>query len=268
LETEIFTNKDLQYLDELKPQGWGDIIKPHQFYLSHSFCRTIKVVIDGKLAGIGTGIKHKNSSWLAHIIVHKNYRERGIGKCIVCELVSQLQSDMKINTISLMATDLGFPLYKKVGFREQTDYDFYMKPGDFSVDYQLSDSIVPYDNYMEEEVLQIDKNISGEERAGVLKEFLSEASIYRKSGEITGLYIPSLGDGFIGAVKETAGIELLKLKLQNCNKIVIPNENIAAGDFLESIGFIKKEKARRMILGDTFIWKPDCIFNRIGGNLG
>lgn len=268
MKIQLFTEKDLPCLDDLKPEGWGDIKSPHEYYLSKSFCRTVKIEINGRPVGIGTTIKHRHSAWLAHIIVHEKYRGQGIGGQIVSDSISFLQEDPHIRTVSLIATDQGYPVYKKAGFIEQTRYFFYEKQSGVEIVDPQSSCFIPFENYMESEILQMDMMVSGENRQRVIQDKLPGTIVYMNNNRIEGFYIPHFGDGLIIAENESAGIELLKLKISNSDRVVIPRLNKAARNFLIESGFKETIKARRMIYGPAFTWKPECLFSRIGGKLG
>ena len=85
-----------------------------KFYVKNKACNSIKIVNNrNEIVGIGTGIFFKNTGWLAHIIVSKEYRNQGIGNIIVKDRINYLQNKKDCNVITLTATDLGYPLYKK-----------------------------------------------------------------------------------------------------------------------------------------------------------
>lgn len=268
MKLELFAKDDLKYLDELRPEGWSDLTKIHQYYLSQKFCRTVKILIQGTPVGIGTTIKHKKSAWLAHIIVHKNFRGQGVGNNIVENLISYLKSDDKIVTISLIATDLGFPLYKKKGFIEQTEYHFYKRDNQDFTALKISPQIIPYESSMERKIGEIDRAVSGEDRSLFLGEKLAKALVFMKNGDPLGFTIPELGDGLTISVDESAGLELLKLAINRKSRIVFPRENSLAHNFLLEMGYSTTVIARRMIYGQAFSWIPENLYNRIGGSLG
>ena len=86
----------------------------------------VKISIENKIIGIGTGIVFGNTAWLAHIIVNPEFRRRGIGRKIVIELLNIIKNT-GCETVSLIATELGCPIYEKAGFIEQTKYAFFEK---------------------------------------------------------------------------------------------------------------------------------------------
>ena len=93
--------------------------------------------------------------------------------------------------------------------------------------------------------------------------------VFVDNNVVSGFYIPYLGEGPIFANTIEAGIELMRLKYSNAERATIPNENHLGIEFLQKIGFVETEtKGTRMILGKEIAWKPEMIYNRIGGNFG
>ena len=78
---------------------------------------------DNKIVGLGNSIIFKNTAWLAHIIVGTDYRNRGVGFQIVDRLLTELR-DKSIDSVLLIATEPGEPVYKKAGFRLISDCIF------------------------------------------------------------------------------------------------------------------------------------------------
>ena len=158
---------------------------------------------------------------------------------------------------------------KKVSVRyvEQTEYHFYELPDDKTINFPHSPLIIPFESHMEKDVLRLDRKVSGEDRSLYLRDKLSGASVYLKNGVPEGFSIPDFGDGLTIARSAEAGLELLKLVLNRGSRVVIPRKNTTAGNFLIKHGYKKGKTARRMIFGSSFPWKPENLFNRIGGKL-
>jgi hypothetical protein len=261
---KLITN-DIQYISEFQPEGWPEITPVFQFYTEKSFCCPIKVLSNNRIIGIGSGISFRNTAWLAHIIVNPGFRKKGIGTEIVNYLCNYLKGN-GIVSVSLNATELGYPLYKKAGFIEQSEYVFFER--DDVLANQISENIFDLSNHDIEDVIFLDKKISGEDRTIVLKENFKNSYVYKKNNKLIGFYLPELGEGLIIANDIEAGIELMKLRYLKVNKGVLPVDNFEGIKFLKDNGFKETRRAKRMICGEKFEWNSSKLFNRIAGNLG
>jgi GNAT superfamily N-acetyltransferase len=259
------TENNLEEIGTLQPEGWSDIVPHFTYYLCHSFCYPVKITAGQSIVGIGAGISLGDSAWLAHIIVKPEFRKKGIGTTIVRHLCDYLQ-ESGATTLSLIATDLGYPVYKKAGFMVQTEYFFYEKPGDFTL--SLSTQLLKISGDEFEEAFSLDKKITGEERKVLLDDVISTAYVYKENKKITGVYIPDAGEGTIVAHTEEAGTACLGFRLKDHNKCVLPGDNREGIQFLEKNGCKKTAMARRMFMGKELPWNPGKIYNRIAGNCG
>ena len=115
---------DLAHIPALLPPGWDTALPAIQFYTASDFCFPIKVSIDHKIVDTSTAIIHHEVAWLAHIIVHPDFRNQGIGKLITESLVKMAHAK-SCDTLYLLATELGEPVYRKVGFETETEYLFF-----------------------------------------------------------------------------------------------------------------------------------------------
>lgn len=266
MHKEALTPKDLPELLELQPEGWTDITPYFQFYFDSPFCHPIKIVEDNKMIGIGTNILHKSSAWIAHIIVHPEFRNRGIGGLVTKSLLDTIDT-AKHPTISLIATPMGEPVYKKLGFQAEGDYLFF-KNEKYKATPEENPNITLAEPAFYDEILAFDQMASGEDRSVLLEPHLKHIKIFRDQQSVQGFYAPSLGDGLVVAENETAGIALLKLRLQVLPFVVLPAENEAGIDFLQKEGFLQFQKGSRMQVGNKLDFKGKMLYNRIGGNLG
>lgn len=266
MEITAVLKNDVPMLSPLQPEGWVDIRPVFGFYIDSSFCFPIKVVMDQRIVGLGAAIIHNDVAWLAHIIVHPDYRCRGIGLQIVRNL-TEITKDNGCSTTYLIATELGEPVYKKVGFITETAYFVYDCIA-AQKDQVISDQINRYKDKYREQLQSLDRKISGEDRMMHLEEHLFCGRVYLCNDRMEGYYLPTLGEGLIIAGTDKAGIELLKLHLQHNNRVVIPQENYTAHRFLEETGVGEVKAIKRMRLGEERKVLFANIYNRIGGNVG
>jgi GNAT superfamily N-acetyltransferase len=259
------TQSDLDLLPQIQPTDWNDIRIPISSYLEPAYIFPFKAEIDGVLVGTGTAILHEKTGWLATIVTHNEYRNQGIGKRITEHLLSFLQNH-NCENIYLIATALGEPVYKKVGFTTESRYDFYK---DINLEnLSISENISPYQSDYKQAIFELDKPISGEDRSQHLEDFLAESFVYFQNGKIEGFYLPNLGDGLIVANTPEAGIELMKKRFQTFKIAAFPQENKAAQDFMEYHGYSPVNTHARMHFKKPMTWKPEGLYNRVGGNIG
>jgi GNAT superfamily N-acetyltransferase len=261
------THADLDLIRDLQPQGWGDITNDFRFYTSVDFCHPLKVTLDNQVVGIGNAIAFKKSAWLAHVIVGKAYRNAGIGFNIVERLLDLVKSK-SVESVSLIATELGEPVYLKSGFRIVSDYLSFKRDKPW-IDSGISENIEPFQDKFYADVLRLDKELSGEAREPLLRRYLAGSYLYVDHDELRGYYSPALGEGPVYATSTDAGMALMRIKYSKADKAVIPAENKSAITFLQQNGFVATGiKGKRMVYGKDVPWKPEKYFSRIAGNYG
>lgn len=261
LQPDVITN-----LHTLQPNDWPNIIPYFHFYHNTDFCAPIQVMIEGTIVGIGTIIVHEDVAWLAHIIVHSEYRDRGIGRAITQTLIDYAWNH-HCETMYLIATELGERVYTKLGFEAEMDYLFY-KNITIKTSEEQSLNIVPYSEQYKESIRRLDLWVSGEERFFHFEQYLPDSILYFHNGAVEGIYAPSFGDGFIVAQTPEAGRELMKQRLNKKDSAIFPSGNHIAAEFMSLYGYQSIKTAKRMRLGKTRVWHAEGIYNRIGGNLG
>lgn len=267
MKFEKITLADMSDLKYLQPGGWTDIRDSFMLYVENNFCFPLKLVSGKRIVGLGCSICFGNTAWLAHIIVHKDYRNKGLGSLIVEKILDEL-GEKTIDSISLIATELGEPLYNKSGFRSVADYTYLGREKTWTVS-SCSSKIMSYSEEFYGDVLALDEKISGENRSVLITQYLASAYVYVDNGVLIGFYMPNLGEGCIFATTALAGTELMKMKYAVADKAVLPADNKAGINFLLQNGFRSTNNfGKRMQLGDAILWKPKCVYGRIGGNFG
>lgn len=266
MKIQPLTQNDIPFVPDLLPKGWEGEVSTIESYIKSPFAFPVKASIDNKMVGIGTAIVYGETAWLAHIIVHPEYRNKGIGKRLTEALVETSFSKGS-ETIFLSATELGVPVYKNLGFEIETEYLIYKSEAKIEP-FELSEKIIPNQSNFNNQIMDLDYKISGEDRQVLLEPNLSGAYIYLDDQKVSGFYLPDLGDGLIVASTVTAGIELMKLRLNTNDEASFPKDNLPATKFILQHPFREVRKEKRMRLGKPRPWQPEGIFNRIGGNLG
>jgi ribosomal protein S18 acetylase RimI-like enzyme len=261
---ENLIQNDLACLSQLQPEGWPDILVHYKFYLNSTFCLPVKIEIDNKIVAIGAAIMHKQTAWLGHIIVHEEYRNKGLGSTITQSLIESLhKADYK--TILLIATKLGEPVYKKLGFEKETEYVSYATPQN---NLNIFEDVIPFEIGFKKQLLELDYLATGEMRKHILTPHLLNGKLILENKSVKGFYLPTLGEGLIIANTPDAGKKLLMNKLTTGSRMALPADNTVGVEFLLQNGFTEGFRGAKMRLGQKIICRPEIIYSRIGGNLG
>lgn len=267
MKFEKVTPKDIDQIAKLQIEGWSDIMAEFHFFISNSFSYPIKMIVNNEIVGVGNRAIFKNKAWLSHIIVDSEYRNSGFGSQIVEKLLNDLKNK-PIDTVSLIASPFGEPVYKKFGFKTVLDY-IYLERKESWIEREISDRIVPYKNTFYSDIIRLDNEVSGEDREPLLKLYIESSFVYVEREEIKGFYIPTLGEGQIFADTPEAGIALMTMKYATVDAAVIPASNHIGLAFLKENGFGEsKTTGKRMIKGKKIDWQPTKIFSRISGDYG
>ena len=266
MKSSAFLPSDLEQLPDLQPVDWGDLVPRFQYFISSPHCHPVKISENGNLVAIGTSIMHADTVWLACIVVHANHRKKGLGKAVTEDLIARIDRT-KYKTIYLDATEYGYPVYTKLGFEVETTYSHMRHTGGTPIT-SFSDHIVPFKDIYLDQIFHVDREISGEDRSGVISDFVQSSLLYVVDSRVEGFYIPGWGDGPIIAVSEAAGVALIKRRALDETAAVLPTGNTFAIAHLEDLNFQFYRTSRRMVLGEKRIWHPTGIYNRISGQLG
>ena len=265
ISIQKLTKKDLPHISYLSPPNWNyDISIPFDFYLTRDYCIPLKLLDSDLVIGVGNVIMFGDTAWLSQIIVANDYRGKGLGTMITSALLASIPSH--IHTVQLIATDLGFPIYQKLGFTIVDEYLFY------SVESRIFPTVlnpVPFEiNYIDQ-LFDLDYRISGEKRNALFSQkILDTTRLYFKDATLVAYSMPDLGETLIVSEDWNTGIDLLKEHLNKKKKIVFPSTNRFAADWMEKNNFKTNRKAYKMSLGQKINPRLECIYNRIGGNLG
>lgn len=193
-------------------------------------------------------------------------RNQGIGKLITQALIDIVKTK-NCETIYLLATELGEPVYKKVGFEIETKYLLFKDIKSIKT-FSKSKNIIGFTNDFKEQIANLDREVSCENRLFHFEQHLSNGFIYLQDNDVQGFYLPSFREGLIIATSHAAGQELMELRLITKDNASFPVDNIIAADFMHQNNFKSSTIQKRMRLGVKRNWQAANLYNRIGGNLG
>lgn len=259
---------EVPLLKDFAPPRWHtDISQIFARHFGQPYFHPIAADLDGAIVGCASGLVHGHAGWLGNIIVLPEQRGQGIGLALTQALVEFLQQK-RLKFQILIATPMGEPIYRKLGFEIVSRYVFFAKEGASRSTEEVAGvrALRPED---EQAILDLDLSVTGEKRQAFLRGFLREGWVHTGPRGVDGYFLPSLGNGLVVASNDGAGLALMQHKLnQGASSSVVPEQNKVAADFLRSSGFVETEGAPRMTLGPDAPWKPERIYCRGSGYCG
>jgi len=267
LQIRKLKRADIPVIKELTPPEWNsDLGIEYPKHYGQDYFHPFVATIDGEIAGTGLATIHNNVSWLGNIIVRESYRNKGIGNAITTHLVDFSKSK-GIDSILLFATELGLPVYRKIGFQYDSSYLFFKSDNPIKID-SLSRNISPIVNSDYARILELDYRITGEKREKLLTPALKTGFKFQAE-KLEGIYLPDFGKGLILSDTETAGIELLKYRLSQDNSpVCIPGTNTAATHLFRLLGLYEYKRSPRLFFNRDINWDPQKIYSRGSGYFG
>jgi GNAT superfamily N-acetyltransferase len=260
-------NNELHLIRDFPPPDWNlDLEKEYSKHYDQNYFYPVVATSESTFVGTGIAVINDNVSWIGTIIVLEEYRNKGIGTLITYHLIDYSKSK-GAETILLCATDLGLPVYQKLGFNHDINY-LSFKSNTICKLHPEPGSITHITKKDYQHIFDLDYTITGEKRKELLTSTLITGFKY-KDDTIKGFYLPDFGNGLIIACSENAGLELLKFKLkQKPSTVCVPETNKQAIEFLTSMGCSQYLKIPRMYLNKNIIWDSKNVYSRGCGHLG
>jgi predicted N-acetyltransferase YhbS len=201
------------------------------------------------------------TGWIGALGVLPDARRRGAGEALTRAACARLH-ERGAETVLLFATDIGRPLYERLGFEpEGTVSAWRGTAGTASADVALR--VVREDD--RPALREIDRGATGEDRAPVL-DALDPLSglVAERAGAPAGWAVTSpWGTGVaVCAADETTGVALTAAATggPGSSTLVVPDGNAAAAEALSHWGFSPTAAGTRMRLGPPVGWRPERQF--------
>ncbi len=138
-----------------------------------------------------------------------------------------------------------------------------------NTDGRIYRNVCSYEKGMLEEVMELDRIITGEDRSEFLRSYLDGSMVYRKNNQIKGVLYSRLGIGSIIAEDFTAGRNLTNYKIRRANPhFIIPQSNQEVYNYLMELGYKSERLMPRMRYGEKIDTRFKDIYCRGTGYVG
>lgn len=279
--------------DVVRRGTWGERQPFFEFAVRHRACRPMVADLDGEVVGSGVGTANGRVGWVGMIFVDEARRRAGIGRAVTEAVVEDLRG-RGCDTIVLVATAMGRPVYERLGFEIEDSYvGFSIEAPALTDDAERAGPrlvrqvdaapapIRPLAPGDLDALLELDEWATGEDRGHLLRDVL------RASAESRGFLVPDPGEpgtaagytlasGWGGwpAIARTvaAGLALLEHRRRATPGLAVRTavleSNTEAVDALRAAGWQQGWSGVRMRLGPAFEWHPEAVWGQFNFGLG
>lgn len=249
--------------------GWGDRFASLGFYVAHPRTHPVVAEIDGTIVGTSTAIHNGSVGWIGLVFVSPSVRGHGLGRKLTDVALERLRA-LGCRSILLVATELGRPIYDRLGFVEVGKYLTLRGPN--LADRPSDPRLRALNEHDLNAASQLDALATAEDRSSTIHA-LRTGWVIHDGGTVQG-YAVRTPWGYGPAIASQPGYGALlvdALRAQSEEPLLhltIPAENGAALAYLREAGFEEQSHHPRLLLGDSVPWRPAMVWSIFGFAMG
>jgi predicted N-acetyltransferase YhbS len=235
------TDEDIEPALAVMAEAFGLPMRaPTVHTLVHSLPDGVLLVAhsDGQVVGTGGAIGFGRTGWIGGVAVAPAFRGLGLGGRLTSAALEWLGPR---ETVLLLASELGRPIYDRLGFVAECRYRVFMASASAPVE------AVPADRSA---ALALDARVTGEDRSVVLN-----AVEVVGAGSAVAFVPPFPALPIIGR----DGGSLLGLARPGM-RLAVPEANEAAVSAILALGATEREGVTRMYRGRRVSWRPEEVW--------
>lgn len=259
LSLRLMTTDDIELGMRLKGQaGWNQLAADWQRFLELEPDGCFVAEWDGQPVATTTTCRFDSVGWIAMVLVDESFRHRGIATQLVKRALEYLDK-WHVRTVRLDATELGRPVYERIGF--VAEHDFARFQGTAC---SPPEGLATFPACLEhfDSIEDLDRRATGTNRGRLLERFILEhpttARVVGTNDSLAGYLLlrPGANATQIGpaaALSEEAGRSLVDWALGRCVGqsvfIDIPLNNRGAVEWAHDRGLSEQRRFTRMVRG-------------------
>jgi predicted N-acetyltransferase YhbS len=232
-----------------------------EFSLASSSTQMFVGCRDGRVVGVAGSVRFGRTGWLGNVAVDDDFRGQGLGRAISQTAVDCLHQ-AGAETVLLTATELGKPLYERLGFADEgVSYDIWEQQQTPILGCDRSATVQP--GQIDEAIRQ-DADATGEDRRSYLAPFADRARVVAGRSQAGYWVALPWGGGPVIAASGAAARPLIvdMIRTSPGSRLAFPELNVHAAALAESLGFHLARRVRRMRLGPPVPgYRPGMIYN-------
>jgi GNAT superfamily N-acetyltransferase len=257
LKLRYLTESDLPFADSLREiAGWNQTLADWQRFLALSPRGCLIAESEHRPVATAVTVAYGNDlGWIGMMLVHPDFRRRGIARVLLQHCIEMLQS-AHVKSIKLDATPAGREVYLKMGFKDEYTLTRYQTDSINSS--QPLHYIRPARSDDFQQMVSLDHAATGAQRENLLRRLIDESSravIYEQNGHITGFGILRRGSlaSYLGPiVADPSHAPSIASALANGKTFCdLPDHIPAASAWAKANNFAPQRTLTRMYLGQN-----------------
>jgi predicted N-acetyltransferase YhbS len=227
----------------------------------------------GAMSGAACCVSFGATGWIGALGVAPEARRRGLGRALTEAAIARLR-DRGATTVLLFATDMGRPLYERLGFAAEGAATAWRGTAG------SAQGTVQVRRLSEDDrarLAALDRAATGEDRSRLLASLATPAAssvALAADGDVDGFVVRAAwGGAAVVARTDSAAMRLLDWRRRRAGPdgrvgIGLIGGNDAGRAMLLSAGWTEHPGAVRMVRGAPLDWRPNWLWGQFNGALG
>lgn len=252
--------------------GWADFRLELAFAVASPAGVALVAEEGGEPIGIGVGTRNGTVGWVGPIFTTPERRGRGVGRALTEAVARELEA-ASCDALLLAATELGRPLYERLGF--VADGHYHVLSGPAAALPNDSGSVRVAGPADRAAVRALDRWASGEDRTLLLDAFGAPTWVASDGlgDPVRGYALATpWGSGPVIATDPNDALALLRRSAtvggDGRVRAILPEENAAGRATLAGLGFEEARSLPRMRRGRGIEWHPAAIWRLFSLGMG
>jgi GNAT superfamily N-acetyltransferase len=248
--------------------GWGDRRPALSFCLRFPLADVyVAEAGDGSIVGTSIAARHGSTGWIGLVFVAPALRGQGLGRRLT-EVALQRLRELGCRSVLLAASDLGLPIYQRLGFLPFGAYTILTREA-AGLEVPHHPDVRPLQPAELDAVCRLDQRVSGEDRRAAIATLggrHGQGWVLGSADEVRGYALRTpWGLGPAVASDPAHGRLLLDVLLRHRHtaprvSVTVPTDNHLARAHLAAHGFQEQRSLPRMVLGEPVPWRPEAMW--------
>ncbi len=246
---------DLPAVAALHPTAAAPLLAHVRWCLHTPYATALVLVHANAILGVATVVRFGTSAQVGRFHIHPAHQRQGLGTLLWHAVVAQHTAQHMPILLHCDPRILAF--WERQGLVEQCAFSTYAN-GLFQE--ATRDEVAIMQPHHTLALLRLDQRATGEDRSMLLMEHHYAGQAYVEGGQVRGVLLPILGNGYIVADAPEVGLELQRWLLPTQHRIAVPELNTPANEHLLDRDYDVVGTTVRIVWGTPPHFDPQLVF--------